>query len=139
MRQASSRRPANPLVPRPKYKGGGSKAQSSEPAVITADEIPQLRTDQRRTLTGMLLDDEVVPQKMVPVLMSAEQIELEPAHLLHRSRHRSQPWQRLAGAAQLVRTFAFALGQAQPPAVRGFVQSDLGTGDSQPAIGRPPV
>ena len=81
----------------PSYEGRRAKTDGAQPAVVAADQVAQLRSHQRRIAAGMLLDNQIVPQSMQRIGVTAQQIQVQALHLVHPLGHLGQGGQRGAG------------------------------------------
>ena len=61
MAEAGRWRPPDPGIARAQHEGRRGKPQRTQPSVVAADEIAQLRPAQGRIAAGMLPDDQIVP------------------------------------------------------------------------------
>ena len=134
-------RPTNPLITGAQRKGGRTKAQSTQPAVLAPNQIAELRANQGRIPTRMLLDHEIIPQSVLRILMATEQIQMQPFNRIDRSGNPTQPRQALSRGAQSVVPFlALRLaGGKQQPAFLQLAHCDSRTGKRRTSVGRKPI
>src|SRR6476659_2517694 len=100
MTQPRCRRPTDPLVPASQKERGWSKTQGSQPTMITADQITQLRANQGRVPAGMLLDHQIIPQPVEGILFIGDQMQVQVFDLAYLTRNIVDRWQCLSRRSQ---------------------------------------
>jgi hypothetical protein len=88
-----------------------------------------------------LLDDQIVPQTVPPILLTADQVQVQALDLIHPLGKVPDGRQGLTRRPKPVRMpgVAPADWQSQQSPVLQFVQGHLGTGKAQPSMGRTPM
>ena len=71
--------PADPLVSILELQGGGAEPQSTEPAMVRANQVANLCANQGTRPSGMLLDHQLVPDTDLGIGLHPDQLKcLQP-------------------------------------------------------------
>ena len=140
VREARRGRPTDPGIARAQHEGRRGKPQRAQPAMLAADQITQLRADQRGIAAGMLPDDQIVPEAMQRVLVAAEQLQVQAADAIHARRDLADGGQALRRGSEPMRTRAGgpALRPVEQAAAAQFAQGDISAGEGGASVGREP-
>ena len=112
--------PANPALTRLQMQSRRTEGQRSQPSLVTADEVTQLRATQRSVSQIVMGGYQLLPLQVQTAILRAHQHQLKPAQLLDRAlklrRHmQSSPskarWAKAHSAARRWQLDQSALGQ----------------------------
>src|SRR5712691_208806 len=80
--------------------GRRTETDGPEPTVGRTDQISQLGPNQRSVFEGMLLDDQLIPERTQRILPTTEQMKKKTLDLIHPAGQSIDRRQRLPGGSQ---------------------------------------